>query len=449
MLVPRRFLLCLCVLVLVGVPAWTAQEKELTPEQIAQNRASFKVVWETIRDKHWDPQPGGLNWDDIRAEFEPKVEKAKTQREFRQILGAMLDRLDQSHFGIVPAEVYDVIDVPDEAKEPKDSKEPKSRRRRGGQGQSGLDLRVVDSEALVTRVDEGSPAAKAGIKTGWVLEAVDGTEVAPVIRKIMDLETVVHHREFTLMRSLMQRLSGDVGDTLKLRFRDGSDQPQEVELQLGEPRGTMAIFGNLPPMLVRCDVKTLSDRIGYVHLSSFFDPPRVMPVIAQAVRDHHDATGFILDLRGNPGGIGFMAVGVGGWFVKERNLRLGHMVTRDSRLNFVLNPQPQPFLGPLAVLVDGASASTSEILAGGLQDLKRARVFGTRTMGAALPSMFVRLPNGDGFQYAFANYISAGGKPLEVHGVQPDEEVRPDRKALLEGRDQVVDAAIEWIKAQK
>src|SRR5206468_2033962 len=105
-----------------------------------------------------------------------------------------------------------------------------------------------------------------------------------------------------------------------------------------------------------------------------------------------------------------------GWFVSQQNQVLGTMITRDTKLKFIINPRAETFSGKLAVLVDGASASTSEILAGGLKDLKRARIFGTKTAGAALPSVIVHLPNGDGFQYAIANYISQGGKPLEALG---------------------------------
>jgi carboxyl-terminal processing protease len=66
-------------------------------------------------------------------------------------------------------------------------------------------------------------------------------------------------------------------------------------------------------------------------------------------------------------------------------------------------------------------------------------------MGAALPSIIERLPSGDGFQYAMANYISDGGEPLEGNGVIPDEEIRPTREQLLEGRDPVLEAAVRWI----
>jgi carboxyl-terminal processing protease len=115
----------------------------------------------------------------------------------------------------------------------------------------------------------------------------------------------------------------------------------------------------------------------------------------------------------------------------------------------VVFPRPAPFRGPLAILVDGCSASTAEILAAGMQDLKRARVFGMRSAGAALPSVFERLPNGDGFQYAIANYISEGGKQLEGAGVIPDEIAGPSRRELLEGRDPALDRALAWIEGSK
>jgi carboxyl-terminal processing protease len=95
--------------------------------------------------------------------------------------------------------------------------------------------------------------------------------------------------------------------------------------------------------------------------------------------------------------------------------------------------------------VDEGSASTSEILAGGLQDLKRARIFGVRTAGAALPSDIVRLPNGDGFQFAQASYTSESGNVLEGAGVEPDMVVQQTRDSLLAGHDLVIEAADAWI----
>src|ERR1700683_382602 len=128
--------------------------------------------------------------------------------------------------------------------------------------------------------------------------------------------------------------------------------------------------------------------------------PRVIPSFGKAIQDCAKCDGLIIDLRGNPGGIGGMAMGMAGWLTDHPNLQLGTMYMRGATLKFVINPRADAYTGPLAILVDGTSASTSEIFAGGLQDLRRARIFGTHTAGAALPSLIMRLPDGDGFQYA-------------------------------------------------
>jgi carboxyl-terminal processing protease len=92
----------------------------------------------------------------------------------------------------------------------------------------------------------------------------------------------------------------------------------------------------------------------------------------------------------------FMAMGIAGFFIDKPGQSLGEMTMRDTTLKFVIFPRSETYKGPLAILVDGGSASTSEILAGGLQDLKRARIFGTRTAGAVLPSdiMTAAMPEG-------------------------------------------------------
>jgi len=209
------------------------------------------------------------------------------------------------------------------------------------------------------------------------------------------------------------------------------------------PKGTLVRFGNLPEMRVYFESRALPDGVGYIRFNEFLDPGAMMPKFEAALKDFAKAPGVILDLRGNPGGIGIMAMGVAGFFITEDGLKLGEMKMRDATLKFVIFPRPEPYSGPLAILVDGGSASTSEILAAGLQDLKRARVFGVRSAGAVLPSDIIRLPNGDGFQYAQASYTSVNGKVLEGAGVTPDVIVQQTRP----GRDLVIEAADDWIRS--
>ena len=174
-----------------------------------------------------------------------------------------------------------------------------------------------------------------------------------------------------------------------------------------------------------------------------------MSTYNSAIKSFMKADGIIIDVRGNPGGIIGMAMGIAGWFASEKNLHLGTMHLRDIDIKFIVNPRFPTYKGPVAVLVDGLSASCSEMFAGGLRDLGRARIFGSRTGGAALPSIMEKLPNGDGFQHAFASYRSKNGNVLEGIGVTPDVVISPTREALLQGRDLVLEAAVAWIRSKK
>jgi carboxyl-terminal processing protease len=395
------------------------------PDQKQLNIASFEKIWTTIRDKHWEKNPGGLDWQAIHQEFRPKIEKAANSEEARAVMREMLDRLHQTHFAIYPATVLQDVDV--EAM---------------GDGTPGIDVRVLDGEAVVMRLDPGSPAEKAGVQPGWKILSVNGKELTPAIRKLQS-DPAIH--ELTLERAVGARLSGASGGSIRVRFVDGTNRERTLDIGLAPPRGQLTHFGNLPAMHVWFESKKIGDA-GYVAFNMFLDLPRVMTGFGNAVTACGQCSGFIIDLRGNPGGIGGMAMGMAGWLVSAQDERLGAMYLRDGTVKFVINPRLEAFNGPLAILVDGTSASTSEIFAGGLQDLGRARIFGTRTAAAALPSVIEKLPNGDGFQYAVANYISEGGKPLEGIGVTPDVEVKLTRKALLAGHDPVIDAALEWIE---
>ena len=382
------------------------------------NVTSFEAVWTTIRDKHWEKEPGGLNWQAIHEEFRPRVEQASTPEAARDIVREMLARLHQTHFAIFPAPVYQALNA-DAA----------------GDGWPGFETRVLEGRVIVT---EG-PA----VKPGWEISAVDGMPLRPALDKLL-ADGSVH--ELQRERAVEARLAGPVGARRKYTTNAG-ETSQAVEVTLRPPRGEFAGFGNLPPQPVWFESKKLANT-GYIRFNLFLDIPRVMPEFGKAVQECARCDGLIIDLRGNPGGVGAMAMGMAGWLVDQPGQRLGTMYMRGATLNFVIIPRSEAYTGPVAILVDGSSASTAEIFAGGLKDLGRARVFGTRTAGAALPSVISRLPNGDGFQYAVANYISEGGTALEANGIIPDEEVKLTRETLLAGHDAVVDAAVRWIEFQ-
>lgn len=403
----------------------------LTPEQRQLNIQSFEYVWTTIRDKHWQTKPGGLDWPAVHDEFRPKIEAAESMDAARAVLNQMLSRLHQTHFAIVPGELYSNVAG------------------LRGDTTTGIDVRVVGAQVLVTSVDPDSSAFAQGVRPGWEILKIARTELGPVVAKLNQTYAGSSLRDLMLRRAILGRLEGAAG-AAQIEFLDGDGKHVSKTIEPGQPKGELVQFGYLNPIQVWFKSSRVGDgNIGYVAFNAFLDAQRLMTFFGEAVQSCEKCQGFIVDLRGNPGGIGIMAMGMAGWFIAQPNQMLGTLYMRDTTLRFVVNPRLTTFAGPLAILVDGTSASTSEIMAEGLKDLGRARIFGTRTAAAALPSVFEKLPNGDGFQYAIANYISEGGKPLEGLGVTPDVETSLTRQALLAGKDPALDAAVAWIENRK
>jgi len=232
---------------------------------------------------------------------------------------------------------------------------------------------------------------------------------------------------------------------------------------VAEPvRGTISKFGNLPPIagVVRVSRQSItmanasgrSDCVGTISFNIWL--PVLAPELGRAVDSVADCAGIVLDVRGNPGGVGAMVMGFGGYFV-ESPVSLGTMRMRDLSLSFAINPrrlrvkgvEDGPFTGPVAILVDQMSASTSEIFATGMQRIGRARVFGERSAGAALPALMQSLPSGDVFVHAVADFTDPAGNRIEGAGVVPDAIIPLTERDLSHNIDAPLNAAIEWIAA--
>jgi len=417
-----------------GEPETAAEEPPITDEERALHLESFDHLWKTVRERHWDPDLGGIDWDAVRETYRPQVEAAKSAAEVSGILNDVLGELGQSHYKVIPKEAYEVIGSPEQL----------------GvlDGTCGLNVWVVKNRPLVTAVEVGSPAAGAGVKMGWEVLKVDGLDMQELLEKVREIYADRSRLDGVLSGSVLSRLSGEVGEERTVVFEDGKGNEKEITMALVEVPGRKMKFGHLPAIKTWIKTRTLESGIGYVAFNHFLDPVRLMPVYNGAVDAHRDAPGLIVDVRGNGGGLPGMSMGMAAWFVTEADLFIGTVTMRDTDLKLVLNPREPRYTKPVAVLVDGLSASAAEFFAGGMQDLGCGRIFGTTTAGAALPSVVEKLPNGDGFQYAIANYVSAGGEELEKRGVIPDEVVTPDRATLLNGVDPVLDAAVKWILAQ-
>lgn len=433
----RAVIACGIVLSSLILPGCVTSPKEalLQPEQKRLNIESFDYAWNRVNDTYWDPQFGGVDWQAVRDELRPKVEGALVMSEARAVMNDMVSRLGVSHFAIVPADVYD--DVEQGA---------------GGASQeavTGMDVRAIDGQALVASVVPGSSADRAGVRPGWEILRIGDVDIRARLADLQKKLGDTSRKPGLMSASVLARLMGPIGQSLTVECLDGHDRKVKLTIPLEEEtRGRRVAFGYLPPMYVWSEVRWIDGTIGYIGFNAFLDPTRVMKAYNEAMTSFRDAEGVIVDVRGNGGGMHEMITGMMGWLVTETQ-HPGEIHLRGQELKFLITPRATNYTGPVVVLVDGMSGSAAEVYSGILQDIGRAQVVGSRSAGAVMGAQIERLPNGDGFMYAAVDYVSKSGMVLEGVGVIPDIEVTPTRKALLDGRDPVLKAAIDLIRDRK
>lgn len=398
---------------------------------------TFDAAWRVLRANYVVETASKVDWDALRAELRPRAARASSEDEVRDVIREMLDRIGQSHFAIVPAPVASAM--AGSGVRPEDA------------GTLGFDVSLIGPSLLVTQVDPTGPAARAGIEPGWTLTRVGARDLAGPLEAMAG--TPPHIRGFRAWAMGTALLRGQAGQDADLGFIDGSGRPVSRLLVRAPERGQPVKLGHLPTLFARLDdrrVDRAGRQIGVIAFNVWMTP--VSRQFDQAMDRLRDTAGIVIDLRGNPGGVLTMVMGLSGHFFAE-GVNLGTITTRESALKLVANPrlvgaagQPvRPFAGPLAILVDSGSYSASEIFAGGMQAVGRARVFGTQTAGGALPAVLERLPGGDVLQYAIGDFVMPDGRRIEGRGVVPDQPVTPTRAELLEGVDPILEAALRWI----
>jgi carboxyl-terminal processing protease len=470
---PTAALSLLSILLLLSPLAFVARGQQATPPALGaaqppapsteasaaeRRRQTFEIVWQTVKESHFDPTFGGLDWDAIRHEFAPLAARARTDTELHALLQRMLNRLKQSHFNIVsPEEIPEFVgeaagdeegEGEDGGENPEKEKDPlhphKLKLTEHLTHGVGLDLRVIGNQAVITRIEPNSPAARAGLRPGYVLRSIDGHSMRSILG-MLRLEALFDPsaRHQMSARIVVGFLNGPPGSLARISYLDGANRLRRAALTRERLRGEMSPpLQNLPPQFIEFEARRLRGQIGYIRFNAFAAP--IMNKFCEAVREMEDAPGLILDLRGNHGGILALLYGIGG-LLSESSLNLGEMRTREGGWLFNTVPQRRAYGGQLVVLIDGETHSAAEMLAAGLAETGRAVTIGERTAGATLPSAVKELPTGALLQYAFADYKTPYGQAVEGKGIEPTLRVRLDRRTLLAGRDPQLEAALNAI----
>ena len=259
---------------------------------------------------------------------------------------------------------------------------------------------LPDGKVKVIAPIDDTPAARAGIKAGDTIVAVDGKTLTPASAEGQG------------------PLRGEPGSTVKLTIvRDGEPRP----LQINVTRGTIKVAS------VRG--RLLEPGYAYIRISAFqADTATDFESTLKRLQAGGKLRGLVLDLRSNPGGLLTTAVQIADDLLDAGGIVSTRGRTPISDARFSATPGDLMQGAPVAVLVDAGSASASEVLAGALHDNKRARVVGSRTFGKGSVQTLLPLDNGDSVKLTTARYYTPSGKSIQARGIEPDVVLKPEGK---------------------
>lgn len=439
-------------------------EKSLSPE-LQRRVDAFNFVWHTLRDNYFDQTFSGLDWNKIKKEYEPRVLKTASDNQLHDILQEMINRLNRSHFTIIPPEVYETIE---KAKTQAKAKEKEQAAMIGDEAIDeetavedepdsenyllkfgiGIDLRLLDNRFVVTRVEKDSTAETAGLKTGYVIEKINGVSLVELLQKLEVYYAKVRNiRRYLPAQVVDFMLKGEKESFVTLTCLTESDETQEIKVQREILKGETIFIGqNFPDQFLKFESATLDEQVGYIKFNLFALP--IIEKFCAALNELKDKKAIIIDLRGNTGGILGTLAGLGG-MLTEKSLDLGTSIYKVGSENMIAASKAKNFKGRLVFLVDNQTVSAAEIFSAALQENNRALVIGEKTAGEALPSVLLKLPTGAVLLYPIANFKTRNGNFLEGKGVEPNLVVALDRKSLLTGKDAQLETALRVIKEDK
>lgn len=265
----------------------------------------------------------------------------------------------------------------------------------GSFGGVGIVMGFKDNKITVISVMEGTPSEAAGIKTGDEIIAVDGTPT----NEIEPEEVVLHIR-------------GEIGTDVTLKIRRAGEEDKDYVVR----RATIQVHTVAGQMLPD------TDGIGYIRIASFSEHTADEFKDAYRALEKEGVKGMIIDLRENPGGLVTSCVAIANMVVPKGPVV--SVVQKDGRREEYESELSEEKY-PLVVLIDGNSASASEILAGALQDTGAATIVGETSYGKGSVQVILPLYDDDALKLTIAKYYTPSGRSIDGTGIEPDVRVEP------------------------
>jgi carboxyl-terminal processing protease len=383
-----------------AAPAYViAQEEPTVPAQVTEGAEAAEAKARDPLEVYSDLNLFGEVFDRIRAEY---VDAPDEKELVRAAIQGMLTSLDP-HSGYLSPDSYGEM-------------------QQDTSGQfGGLGIEVTMEEGVVKVISpiDDTPAARAGILTNDFIVALDGVQISGLT-----------------LDEAVDKMRGKVGSTIKVTImRDGVADPIDFELK----REIIAMKA------VRW---TMEGDVAVLRLSRFSEQAFVgiQDAITAIYKqlEGKSPKGIILDLRNNPGGLVDQSVYVADAFLKQGAVVLtrGRVEQESARYDAKPDDLDAKIADvPMVVLVNGGSASAAEIVAGALQDHKRATVIGTRSFGKGSVQSIISLGGNGAMRLTTARYYTPNNRSIQAAGIQPDIVITQDIPEEFKGKDEIIGEA--------
>jgi carboxyl-terminal processing protease len=375
------------ILVLLGAASGAAMTLMATQPNLATLGSSAKAA---AADTYRQLNLFGDVFERVRADY---VEKPDDSKLIESAINGMLAGLDPHSSYMDPKSFRDM-----------------QVQTRGEFGGLGIEVTMEDGLIKVVAPIDDTPAAKAGVMANDIITHLDDEAVQGLT-----------------LNQAVEKMRGPVNTQIRLKImRKGQDKPTEVSITRDIIR-------------VRAVRSRLEDDVGYVRVSQFNEQTTenlrkaLTELSAQVPGDK--LKGFIIDLRNNPGGLLDQAISVSDSFLEKGEIVSTRGRNAEETQRFNARAGDLAKNKPVIVLINGGSASASEIVAGALQDHKRATVIGTRSFGKGSVQTIIPLGAGSGaLRLTTARYFTPSGKSIQAKGITPDIEVLQDVPEELKAR---------------
>lgn len=362
--------------------AYFLRQEMINRDEISPQRL-FDRTWRVISKEYYEPTLNHQNWNRWRTRYQGKI---KTQDDARVAIDTMIASLDEPYTRFMPKKDFEELTTSITSKI------------------YGIGVNIYSNagKTEIFNVMPGTPADFSQLKQGDIITHVDGKDIAGM--NISDVASLVRGPENSMVELTILRDGKKLTKIIKRK-----------EIKIKSVKSSV-----------------LDDHIGYIKIITFMSgstPNEFM----EALNNTKDTDSLIIDLRGNTGGLLDNAI-----FVADRFINKGTIVDiiyrSGNKKTIRAKDEGIPLDKPVVVLVNGTSASASEILSGALQDAHKATLVGNKTFGKGLVQKVVPLPNSTGVNVTIARYLTPNGNDINKLGIKPDIEIGTDFDFLEENK---------------